>query len=97
MLQRVRESLQTGQPLQWTRAHDLPGYVYFNHSIHVNKGVGCAAMSISLAKGLLIVLFFMHLRDSSHLNRSWQCGVSVVNESPGCLSPVKRCAGPPVS
>jgi hypothetical protein len=28
--------------LQWTRVHDLPDFVYFNHSIHVNKGVGCA-------------------------------------------------------
>ena len=43
VLQPVRESLQTGKPLQWTRVHDLPGYVYFNHSIHVNKGVGCAS------------------------------------------------------
>jgi hypothetical protein len=43
VLQPVRESLQTGKPLQWTRVHDLPDYVYFNHSIHVNKGVGCAS------------------------------------------------------
>ena len=28
--------------MQWTRVHDLPDFVYFNHSIHVNKGVGCA-------------------------------------------------------
>ncbi len=43
VLQPVRDSLQTGKPLEWTRVHDLPGYVYFNHSIHVNKGVGCAS------------------------------------------------------
>jgi hypothetical protein len=42
VLQPVRESWQTGRPLKWTRVHDLPDYVYFNHSIHVNKGVGCA-------------------------------------------------------
>jgi hypothetical protein len=30
-----------GRPLHWKRVHDLPGFVYFNHSIHVNKGVGC--------------------------------------------------------
>ena len=30
------------QPLRWTRVHDLPDFVYFNHSIHVKKGVGCA-------------------------------------------------------
>jgi Zn ribbon nucleic-acid-binding protein len=41
MLQPVRESYRTGQPLEWTRVHDLPGFVYFNHSIHVHQGVGC--------------------------------------------------------
>jgi hypothetical protein len=42
MLERVRESYKTGRPLEWTRVHDLPEFVYFNHSIHVNKGVGCS-------------------------------------------------------
>ena len=42
VLQPVRDSWQTGRPIRWTRVHDLPDYVYFNHSIHVNKGVGCA-------------------------------------------------------
>lgn len=37
----VRESYRTGKPLQWTRVHDLPDFAYFNHSIHVAKGVGC--------------------------------------------------------
>lgn len=37
----VRESYRTGVPIAWTRVHDVPDYVYFNHSIHVNKGVGC--------------------------------------------------------
>lgn len=39
----VRESFRTGQPLQWTRVHDLPDFVYFDHSIHVAKGVGCTS------------------------------------------------------
>jgi hypothetical protein len=43
MLERVRDSYKTGQPLEWTRVHDLPEFVYFNHSIHVNKGVGCSS------------------------------------------------------
>ncbi len=43
VLQPVRDSWQTGKPIKWTRVHDLPDYVYFDHSIHVNKGVGCAA------------------------------------------------------
>jgi hypothetical protein len=38
----VRESYRTGIPLAWTRVHDVPDYVYFNHSIHLHKGVGCA-------------------------------------------------------
>ena len=41
MLQPVRTSYQTQRPLQWVRVHDLPDFVYFNHSIHINKGIGC--------------------------------------------------------
>jgi hypothetical protein len=41
MLAPVRDSLAAGTPLRWTRVNDLPDYVYFDHSIHVAKGVGC--------------------------------------------------------
>jgi hypothetical protein len=41
VLEPVRESWATGKPLRWTRVHQLPDYVYFNHSIHVNRGVAC--------------------------------------------------------
>ncbi len=37
----VRESYATGLPIPWVRVHDLPDYVYFNHSAHVRRGVGC--------------------------------------------------------
>jgi Cytochrome c7 and related cytochrome c len=37
----VRESFRTGQSIPWRRVHDLAEYSYFNHSIHVAKGVGC--------------------------------------------------------
>ena len=37
----VRDSFKSGKPLEWTRVHDVPDYAYFNHSIHVTKGVGC--------------------------------------------------------
>jgi hypothetical protein len=40
-LEPVRASFRTGESLQWARVYDLPDFVYFNHSIHVNKGVGC--------------------------------------------------------
>jgi Cytochrome c7 and related cytochrome c len=43
MLEPVRESWRTGRSLVWTRVNYLPDYVYFNHSIHVAKGVGCAS------------------------------------------------------
>src|SRR4051794_1373311 len=42
MLEPVRASWNTDAPIRWNRVHNLPGYVYFNHSIHVAKGVGCA-------------------------------------------------------
>lgn len=42
VLEPVRASYRTGQSLEWTRVHDLPDFVYFNHSIHIKKGVGCA-------------------------------------------------------
>jgi hypothetical protein len=41
MLEPVRESYRTGKSLVWNRVNDLPDFVYFDHSIHVNKGVGC--------------------------------------------------------
>ena len=40
-LEPVRASFRTNQSIRWTRVNDLPDFVYFNHSIHVNKGVGC--------------------------------------------------------
>lgn len=39
----VRESYATGLPVAWIKVHDLPDYVYFNHSAHVSRGVGCAS------------------------------------------------------
>jgi hypothetical protein len=41
ILEPVRESYRSGRPLEWTRVHDLPDFVYFDHSIHINKGIGC--------------------------------------------------------
>jgi len=42
VLEPVRASFRTGASLEWVKVHDLPDYVYFNHSAHVNKGVGCS-------------------------------------------------------
>jgi hypothetical protein len=41
LLAPVRASLANNTPIVWRRVTDLPGYVYFNHSIHIAKGVGC--------------------------------------------------------
>ena len=43
LLEPVRQSWATGASIQWIRVHDLPDYVYYNHEIHVNKGIGCAS------------------------------------------------------
>ena len=37
----VRESAATGEPIPWVQIHKVPDYVYFNHSVHVNRGVSC--------------------------------------------------------
>jgi hypothetical protein len=42
-LEIVRKSYRENKPIEWTRVHDLPDFVYFNHSIHINKGIGCAS------------------------------------------------------
>ena len=41
ILEPVRASFRDNTPMRWTRVHDLPDFVYFNHSIHVKKGMGC--------------------------------------------------------
>jgi len=37
----VRDAFESGRTIEWTRVHDLPDFVHFDHSIHVKKGVGC--------------------------------------------------------
>jgi len=37
----VRESYETGKPVPWVKIHQVPDYVYFNHSAHINRGVSC--------------------------------------------------------
>ncbi len=41
LLKPVRESAQKNIPLRWNRVTNLPDYVYFNHSVHINRGVAC--------------------------------------------------------
>ena len=43
ILEPVRASYRNNTPIWWTKLHDLPDYVYFNHEIHINKGIGCVS------------------------------------------------------
>lgn len=43
LLEPVRASWASGESIPWIRVHDLPDYAYFNHEIHVNKGLGCSS------------------------------------------------------
>jgi hypothetical protein len=42
-LEPVRASFRSDESIEWIRVHDLPDFVYFNHAIHVNKGIGCTS------------------------------------------------------
>jgi hypothetical protein len=42
LLAPIRASFETGEPVAWVRVHDLPDFVYFDHSAHLNAGVGCS-------------------------------------------------------
>lgn len=46
----VRESAATGKPIPWVQVHKVPDYVYFNHSVHVNRGVSCVECHGSINK-----------------------------------------------
>jgi hypothetical protein len=39
----LRASVETGTPIRWQRVHSVPDFVYFDHSIHVNRGIGCVS------------------------------------------------------
>ena len=64
ILEPVRASFRENRPLEWWRVHDLPDFVYFNHSIHVAKGVGCATCHGQVDKMPLMY-------QESNLTMSW--------------------------
>ncbi|MBL6829064.1 MAG: cytochrome c3 family protein [Puniceicoccaceae bacterium] len=37
----IRDSYESGEPIPWVRIHKTPDYVYFNHAVHVNRGISC--------------------------------------------------------
>ncbi len=64
ILEPIRASYKSGKPLRWTRVHDLPDFVYFNHSIHVTKGIGCESCHGRVDKMPL-------MRQASTLQMEW--------------------------
>ena len=50
----VRESWASGEPVKWVRIHKVGEYAYFNHSIHVNGGVGCASCHGNVAQMVVV-------------------------------------------
>ncbi len=73
MLEPVRKSFRTGKPLVWKRVYNLPDYVYFDHSIHVSKGVDCTECHGQLKKMPLVrkqKAFFMRECLACHRNVS---------------------------
>ncbi len=64
MLAPVRESLADGQPIHWQRVNTLPGYVYFDHSVHVANGVGCTTCHGPVARMAL-------MRQAAPLTMGW--------------------------
>jgi hypothetical protein len=41
VLQPLRDSWESDKPVEWTKVHNLPDFVYFDHGAHLNAGVGC--------------------------------------------------------
>ena len=64
MLAPLRESLATNTPIHWNRVNRLPQYVYFDHSIHITKGVGCSTCHGDVASMPL-------MRQAAPLTMGW--------------------------
>jgi hypothetical protein len=67
MLAPVRESQRTGQPLHWLRVNRVPDYVFFDHSVHVAKGIGCSTCHGAVQSMAL-------MRQDQPLTMSWCLG-----------------------
>jgi hypothetical protein len=68
MTEPVRESWRSGKSLVWERVHDLPDFVYFDHSIHINKGVGCQS-----CHGQVNEMPFMYMEHSLQMEWCLSC------------------------
>jgi formate-dependent nitrite reductase cytochrome c552 subunit len=63
-IEKLKEAVQRGQAIAWTKVHNLPDFVYFNHSQHVTGGVGCAACHGAVET-------MVRVRQSAPLTMGW--------------------------
>jgi len=63
-IEKLKETVQRGQPISWTKVHNLPDFVYFNHSQHVTGGVACAACHGAVET-------MVRVRQSAPLTMGW--------------------------
>jgi len=63
-IKKIRQSWKTGEPIEWVRVHNLPDYAYFDHSAHVNAGVGCESCHGRIDK-------MAEVRQVKPLSMSW--------------------------
>ncbi len=68
MLAPVHESWKSGESLEWTRVYDVPDFVYFDHSIHIAKGVGCTT-----CHGDIDDMRLTHKANTLHMGWCLQC------------------------
>ena len=64
----IRQSWSTGKSIEWSKVHKLPAYVYFNHSIHIAKGVGC-----STCHGQINEMPWVYKVNTLYMNWCLQC------------------------
>jgi hypothetical protein len=96
MLEPVRESYRSGRSLLWTRVNALPDFVYFDHSIHVNKGVGCKSchgpvdhMPLMLAENTLQMEWCLNChREPEKELRPRESVFDMTYEQPSTMKPV---------
>jgi hypothetical protein len=68
ILEPVREAWRNNESLEWVRVHDMPDYVYFDHSVHVNKGISCAS-----CHGRVDQMPLMWKAETMHMSWCLQC------------------------
>lgn len=68
LLAPLRESFRENKPLRWTRVYDLPDFAYFNHGIHVSRGVGCES-----CHGRVDRMPLMRLEHALHMEWCLEC------------------------